>query len=148
MSSNGKNREYGAELFTKRCRENSLKITPQRYAVYRELLMSKDHPHADVIHRRVKKLFPHISLDTVNRTLLTFYKIGITDVVAGSGEPKRFDADMTPHHHFRCLQCNDLIDIYDGAGKKLQVPEEMKRRFTVLKEKVYFEGFCSICTEK
>jgi Fur family peroxide stress response transcriptional regulator len=133
------------EVLRNKCRDHNLKITPQRFAVYRELLMSKDHPNAELIHRRVKKKFPNISLDTVNRTLLTLYKIGITNIVTGSGEPKRFDADTIPHNHFKCIQCNDLIDIYNGNNKNIEVPKEVKERFTLLRKHVYFEGICDKC---
>jgi Fur family peroxide stress response transcriptional regulator len=137
--------ESKIELLKKKCREHNLKITPQRIAVYRELVMTKDHPNAELIHRRVKKLFPNISLDTVNRTLLTFSRIGIIDIVTGSGNPKRFDADMTPHNHFRCIQCNSLIDIYNGSNEKIEVPQEVKEKFTVLRKNIYFEGICDTC---
>jgi Fur family peroxide stress response transcriptional regulator len=133
------------EELREKCREHNLKITPQRFAVYRELLMSKDHPNAELMHRRVKKQFPNISLDTVNRTLLTLYKIGITNIVTGSGEPKRFDGDTSPHNHFKCIQCNDLIDLYNGNNEKIDIPKEVMEKYTVLRKNVFFEGICDTC---
>jgi Fe2+ or Zn2+ uptake regulation protein len=79
--SKNKNTKTTTELFKKKCIENRLKITPQRSAVYQELLMTDDHPNAEAVYRRVKKSFPHISLDTVSRTLLTLNRIGIADVL-------------------------------------------------------------------
>jgi Fur family peroxide stress response transcriptional regulator len=133
------------EELRKKCREHNLKITPQRIAVYRELLMTKDHPNAELIHRRIKKQFPNISLDTVNRTLLTLYKIGVTNVVTGSGEPKRFDADTSPHNHFKCVECNNLVDIFNGSNENIDIPKEVKEKFTVLRKNIYFEGICDKC---
>lgn len=141
-----KNTKKTTEDFKKKCSENRLKITPQRSAVYRDLTMADDHPNAEVVYHRVKKLFPHISLDTVNRTLLTLNRIGIADVVPGSGEPKRFDAETCPHHHFRCLKCNRLIDIYDGT-KECTIPEELKELHAVTKIRIFYEGICSTCKE-
>jgi Fur family peroxide stress response transcriptional regulator len=137
--------EFITEFFEKKCRENKLKLTPQRFAVYRELLKSADHPNSEVIYRRLKKSFPNISLDTVNRTLLTFSKIGIADVVEGSGEPKRFDGNVDLHHHFRCIRCNSLIDFYNDTYDNLEVPERIKRQFVVLGKRVYLEGICNRC---
>ena len=69
------------DFFRKKCRENSLKVTPQRIVIYKELQKSKDHPNAEVLFQRVKNTIPDISQDTVNRNLLTFYKIGIIGIV-------------------------------------------------------------------
>jgi Fur family peroxide stress response transcriptional regulator len=145
--SKNKNTKTTTELFKKKCIENRLKITPQRSAVYQELLMTDDHPNAEAVYRRVKKSFPHISLDTVSRTLLTLNRIGIADVLPGSGEPKRFDAEIGPHHHFRCLQCNRLIDIYDDI-KELRIPEELTKKHAVTRIRVLYEGICSNCKNK
>jgi Fur family peroxide stress response transcriptional regulator len=60
------------EFFREKCRKYNLKVTPQRIVIYKELLKSKDHPNTDVLFKRIKNIIPDISLDTVNRTLLTF----------------------------------------------------------------------------
>ena len=91
------------DFFYRRSKEHGLKITPQRIAIYQELLKAKDHPCADDIYKRIVKKIPNISFDTVNRTLLTFSKIGITNVVEGYGQSKRYDPDLNTHHHSRHL---------------------------------------------
>ena len=82
------------DIFYRRSKEHGLKITPQRTAIYQELLKAKDHPSADIIYKRLVKKIPNISFDTVNRTLLTFSKIGIANIVEGYGQPKRYDPDI------------------------------------------------------
>ena len=52
------------------CREHGLSITPQRVAIYKELISSSEHPSAITIFNKVREYYPNISLDTVNRTLL------------------------------------------------------------------------------
>ena len=133
------------EIFYRRSKEHGLKITPQRTAIYQELLKAKDHPSADMIYRRIAKKIPNISFDTVNRTLLTFSKIGITNVVEGYGQPKRYDPDMNIHHHFRCIQCNSIIDFHNKDFDNITVPEEINKQFTVINKKVVLEGLCSKC---
>ena len=133
------------DLFTSTCRENNLKITPQRTAIYQELLNAVDHPSADVIYKRVKKKFPHISLDTVNRTVLAFADLGIVKVVEGYGTPKRFDPNINNHHHFQCIKCHRIIDFHNNAYDKLKIPREIKNKLTVFNKKVVLEGLCSTC---
>jgi Fur family peroxide stress response transcriptional regulator len=133
------------EHFTKTCREHNLKITPQRAAIYDVIAKSKDHPSADVVYRRVRETFSNISFDTVNRTLLTFSKIGIVNVVEGYGESKRFDPDVGKHHHFRCLRCNDIKDFQERSFDEIRVPEGMRDTFTVRNVRVIIEGICGEC---
>ena len=41
-------------LFTKTCRKNNLRVTPQRLAIYKEVLKSNQHPTAEEIYQTVK----------------------------------------------------------------------------------------------
>jgi len=140
--------EKQLENFTKRCRRSGLRITPQRIAVYEELMQSKVHPSADMVYRKVKKKLPNISLDTVNRTLYTLAEMGAAYVVEGSGQAKRFDADEQKHYHFRCIKCNKIVDFYHKPFDNIQIPEELKKKFTILRKSVYLEGICNSCKAK
>jgi Fur family peroxide stress response transcriptional regulator len=133
------------DAFRARCRQSSLKVTPQRTAVYKALLESTDHPSADAVFRQVRRTFPSISLDTVNRTLLTLSDIGVAFVVEGSGDAKRFDANLENHQHFKCLKCKQIIDFHHEPFDRIDVPENLASRFTVLRKTVYLEGFCDAC---
>ncbi len=134
-----------SDFFGEMCRDNSLKITPQRFAVYQELLRSTDHPSADAIFRRLRNLLPNISLDTVSRTLITFHRIGLANIVEGSGEPKRFDANVEQHHHFRCTECDRIIDINSESFDTISIPEEIQRQCVVTSKTVHLEGLCGKC---
>lgn len=133
------------DFFREKCKENNLKVTPQRIVIYKELLESKDHPNAEVLFKRVKNIIPDISLDTVNRTLLTFSRIGIVNIVEGYGEPRRFDPDIKNHHHFRCVKCDSIIDFDYQPYDDILVPGDIKKRFIVLNKKVLLEGYCNKC---
>jgi Fur family peroxide stress response transcriptional regulator len=132
-------------LFTVKCRENSLKITPQRTAIYRELAGACDHPSADIVFKRIRKKFPHISLDTVNRTLHSFANMGLAKVVEGYGKPKRFDPDTGNHHHFQCIKCHKIIDFHSQTFDKIEIPNDIGSKVTVLNKKVVLEGICDRC---
>ena len=121
------------------CREHGLSITPQRVAIYKELISSAEHPSAVTIFNKVRKYYSNISLDTVNRTLLTFHKIGLAKVVESSGDPKRFDPNLEPHHHFRCISCGEIVDFRDESYDALEIPAEIKEKFVVLEKKVHLE---------
>jgi Fur family peroxide stress response transcriptional regulator len=128
-----------------KCRQSGLKVTPQRMAVYEALLESTEHPCAESVFRQVRKTFPSISLDTVNRTLLTLSDIGAAFVVEGSGDAKRFDANLKIHQHFKCVKCKRILDFHHAAFDSIDIPENLTDRFTVLKKTVYLEGYCELC---
>jgi Fur family peroxide stress response transcriptional regulator len=133
------------DMFWRKAKESGLRITPQRAAIFRELLKATDHPTADDIYKRIVRKIPNISFDTVNRTLATFAAIGLTRVVEGYGQAKRFDPDMGAHHHFRCVRCACIVDFHNEAYDHIAVPAEINERFTVTGKKVVLEGLCGRC---
>ena len=137
--------EMKMEDFRHRCHEAGLKVTPQRMTVYRALLETDEHPSAEGVFRTVRKLLPSISLDTVNRTLLTLSRIGVAFIVEGSGDAKRFDANLDAHQHFRCVKCKRIIDVHHEPFNEIDVPRNLRDKFAVLRKTVYLEGFCDRC---
>ena len=133
------------DKFRVACREAGLKITPQRIEVYKVLIESKEHPSAEMVYQKVKKVVPNISLDTVNRTLLTLNRIGTACVVEGSGEPKRFDGNLNSHQHFKCISCHRIIDFYHKPFDTIEIPKAISKKFKIIKKTVYFEGVCDLC---
>lgn len=133
------------EEFRRVCREHGLRLTPQRIAIYEELLASREHPAADDIFRRVRPKYPHISFDTVYRTLLTFEQIGLIRAVEGYGEPRRFDPDLSCHHHLRCMRCNKIIDFECEAFEDIELPASIGKEFKVVHKRLVLEGLCGEC---
>ena len=132
--------------FIEKCRENGLKVTPQRIEIYKSLCDSDDHPSAELICRRVRRSYPGISLDTVNRTLLKLSQIGLAFIVEGTGEARRFDAEMDNHQHLRCVKCRKIIDFHYEPFDSIELPAGIGDGFSVRRSTVYFEGVCEQCT--
>lgn len=126
-------------------RQAGLRVTPQRLAVYKMLIESKEHPSADMLWHKMRKTFPNISLDTVNRTLLTLAEIGAAFIVEGTGGVKRFDGCLESHQHFKCVKCKRIIDFHHKPFDDIAVPKSLGEKYTILKKSVYFEGICDLC---
>ncbi len=135
-------------FFKDRCRQHNLNITPQRAAIYQELIKSNNHPDSEDIFRRTRNIFPEISLDTVYRTLSKFAEIGLIHLVEGYGEVKRYDPDINNHHHFRCRQCNKIVDFHDESYDNLRIPKAFQKNFKVANVKIILEGTCNECIKK
>jgi len=136
------------QKFESSCKEFGLNITPQRMAIYQELIASEEHPSAVTIFNKIRTYYPNISLDTVNRTLLTFHEIGLAKLVEGSGDAKRFDPNLTQHHHFRCLKCGHIVDFQNPDYDLLDIPESLRNRFQITAKIVHLEGICDSCQRK
>jgi len=139
---------YSQDPFYSKCREFRLKVTPQRLAIYENLAKSKKHPSAEQVYKIVKRRFPNISLDTINRTLATFARIGLINVVENFGLPRRYDADITGHHHAHCIKCGLIYDIYDDKLDRIKIPAEIRRRFKITGKRVVFSGLCEKCSKR
>jgi len=142
-----KNHELDERIdwFIGKCRETGLKVTPQRLAIYRELIQTTEHPSAEMMYSKIKRDFPGISLDTVNRTLMTLYEMGAANIVEGSGDSRRYDAGMDEHQHFRCIKCKKIIDFHHEPFDDIKVPENINNKFKILRKTVYLEGICDEC---
>ena len=141
-----RNRELDTEsFFREKCHENGLRVTPQRLAIFRLIHKSEEHPNTDIVFRKIRKRFSNISFDTVNRTLLSFARIGIMKVVEGYGNPKRFDPRLETHHHFHCVRCNRIIDFQEISIENLEIPDSIAKEHTVIDKKLVLEGICNRC---
>jgi Fur family peroxide stress response transcriptional regulator len=136
------------EGFESRCRKHGLKLTPQRIAIYKALVSTDSHPTADEVCQKVREEISNISLDTVNRTLLTLTEIGAAFQVEGTGQPRRFDGGLEDHQHFLCIKCGKVIDFQHDALGNIEIPDELEGKFQILRKTVYLEGFCNECAEK
>ncbi len=146
----GRSRELDNKInaFRALCAEAGLKATPQRVAVYAALVECNTHPSADMLYEKLRKRLPGISLDTVNRTLLTLAEIGAATIVEGTGDSRRFDGRIETHQHFRCVKCRKIIDFHHAPFDNIDVPANILRGHVVLRKTVYLEGICRDCRKK
>jgi len=133
--------------FCNLCKEKGLKVTPQRMEIYKTLLESQEHPSAEIIYAEIHKKLPNVSFDTVNRTLNTLTEMGAAFLVEGTGDVRRFDANLENHQHIKCVKCKKIFDFSHKTFENIQVPESIAGEFKVLRATVYIEGLCKTCQE-
>jgi Fur family peroxide stress response transcriptional regulator len=136
------------EKFLEACREQGVKITHQRLEIYRELASTEEHPDAIMLHRRIRKRMPTVSLDTVYRNLRLLESYGIISIVGMSHERLRFDANMEPHHHFSCVECAKIIDFQSDRARRLPWPAEAEACGKPLSLRLEVRGVCKDCQKK
>lgn len=126
---------------------NGFRITPQRMSIFGYVVESDSHPSAERVYQKVRKEFSNISFDTVNRTLLSLLEKGLIQMVESGHGPRRFDANLKPHYHFRCVYCKRMIDFKCSEYDNIKIPEDIKKRFKVLRQNIILEGICPVCYE-
>ena len=89
----------------------TLKYSRQRESIKEFLMTRKDHPTADVVYENMKKIYPNISLGTVYRNLSLLSDIGEIQKLSSFGGADHFDGCVTPHCHFMCTECGQVLDL-------------------------------------
>ena len=133
------------KAFEAACRNAGLRLTHQRLEIYRELVMSVDHPSAETLHKRLRQKIPTISLDTVYRTLTTLAGHGLINKVDTIESQARFEATLLRHHHLICNRCKEIIDFQWEFIDAVPLPEEIRGWGRIDDKNVVACGVCTKC---
>ena len=136
------------ERFQDACRAAGVKLTHQRLEIFREVMGSHEHPDAETVYRAVRRRLPTVSLDTVYRTLALLHELGFVSTLGPHRESVRYDANLSPHHHFVCVQCGLARDFVEPDLKALGVPAAVGELGTVAEMHLEVRGLCAACARE
>lgn len=100
-----------ADRVVQTLKQRGLRVTPQRYAIYANLLNRTDHPTVEQLMGDLNRDFPISSQATIYSTLQAMQNAGLVREVLLEEGVVRYDANVMPHHHFRCRCCGVIEDI-------------------------------------
>lgn len=100
-----------ADQIIQTLKSKGLRVTPQRFAVYANLLGRMDHPTADDILCDLNQDAPTSSQATVYSSLQALRDVGLVREVLLEEGVCRYDANVQQHHHFLCKSCGEIKDI-------------------------------------
>ena len=127
------------------CHTTGMRVTEQRVIIFEEVVKSCEHPDAETVFQAVKKRIPSISFDTVYRTLASLEELGLIFRVDNQLPKARFDADKTPHHHFICVKCNEVFDVFLEEGEMLSIPKNTSKFGDIKDMNLQIRGVCNKC---
>jgi Fe2+ or Zn2+ uptake regulation protein len=129
-------------------REQGLRVTPQRQAIFRLLEGDLSHPTVESLVDRARSDIPTISLKTVYQTVHDLEALGEVRVLDLGTGSVRVDPNVEDdHHHLLCTACGRVRDLpVDFEG--LNVPIRYRRDFTVDDVQVIFRGRCDGCPDR
>ncbi|MBE9230650.1 transcriptional repressor [Cuspidothrix issatschenkoi LEGE 03284] len=128
----------------KTLKNKGLRVTPQRFGVYANLLARKDHPTVDQILRDLNQEAPTSSQATVYAALQALREVGLVREVLLEEGICRYDANVAPHHHFRCNCCGAIEDITWNTFPSIDI-SQLREGLKVERYEVTVEGTCDRC---
>lgn len=123
-----------------------IQVTPQRLAIFEQLMGRKDHPSAEMIFNEIKDDFPSLTLVTVYNTLQKLESTNLCIKVNPLHNSARYDGNTALHQHLVCTHCQKIIDIHDAAVS-VELPELISEKYKIVDQSLIFYGTCLECQE-
>jgi Fur family peroxide stress response transcriptional regulator len=134
-------------LIIQALRSKGYKATPQRIAICKTVLNSREHPSIQKIYRDVRKTHPTVSLATVYKTLNILKESGLVQELNFPQGQMRFDPYLEPHINLVCLRCGKIQDFDDVGVKEIVKKTAAKAKFALTAQRVDVYGFCDTCSK-
>ncbi len=117
--------------------------TEQKSLISNIIRESCDHPTAEMVYERARKIIPTISLGTVYRNLKKLADSG--EILRIPSVVDRFDHTTKRHAHFICLECGQVYDLFEY--EKQLTDGMIKDGFKVGTGDVVLTGLCPKCNK-
>jgi Fur family peroxide stress response transcriptional regulator len=125
-------------------KREGLRITPQRFAVYANLLAREDHPTVEQILEDVNTDLPIASKASIYSALTILREVNLVREVLLDEGVTRYDANVNPHHHFVCRSCGAIHDIPWKSFNAFDL-SQFSGKFTAESYEVTVKGLCTSC---
>jgi Fur family transcriptional regulator, peroxide stress response regulator len=138
--------QTSTDAIVKTLKAKGLRVTPQRFAVYANLLSRTDHPTVEQLLVDLNQYCPVSSQATIYSSLQALRTVGLIREVLLEAGVSRYDAKVEPHHHFHCQACGSIEDI----GWDALPVVEFDRLRSGLKANTYeitVRGCCDQCSQ-
>lgn len=124
----------------------SLRLTPQRLAVYRYLTSVATHPTAQQVFEALSPEHPSLSLATVYNTLETLVGLGVVNALGSAGDDAmHYDGDVSPHVNLACIHCHRVIDLPSEHVFALKEEVSQNSGYHLMGARVLYYGLCPAC---
>ena len=119
--------------------------TRQRQVILEELQKLTSHPTAIGIFEIVRGQLPKISLGTVYRNLELLTRTGLVRKLELGNSEARFDGNIQPHSHVRCVRCGRVDDFHCPPLDLSGGEADDWNGYRILGYRLEFSGICPSC---
>ena len=129
------NKQHIYKKFENALKSENIKLTPQRQAIFTNIMDSEDHRECDDIYSSLVKDDISVSKATIYRTLDILVKYNlIRKLVIGDGKAKYEPKIGKPHHdHMICIETGQIIEFDIDEIERLQEQAAKKRGIEINK---------------
>lgn len=120
--------------------------TKQKTIIY-DALKTLNHPTATEVYGWVHETYPTVSRATVFRVLSGFAASGRALELRAAGNEVRYDYNVTPHCHARCMRCGKLADVFVQGLPQTGIQASACDEFSLEGYALEFFGTCKDCKE-
>ncbi len=122
------------------------RLTRQRRLVLDILQNSQEHLDAETLYERAKARDTRISLATVYRSLALLKEAGLVrEYRLGENHGHFETVRASPHHHFTCIQCGQVIELEAPQISEMAVRLCENQGLQVKQFHLHLSGYCANC---
>ena len=134
------------------------RMTVPRQAIIDVLAGTDKHLSAEDIYIKVHRIYPHVGLTTVYRTLELLSDMGVVLKYDFGDGRARFElvegTEKEHHHHLICVRCKRVINYADFMEEEKEFLEKVEKGlsrkygFEIKSHLIQFYGLCDKCRGK
>ena len=129
-------------------KEAELRVTPQRLAIYRALVVSDAHPTAKDLFEQLQPTLPSLSQATVYNTLQALVEHGLIQEIAEAHDGAvHYDAETTPHINLICTNCHRIEDVLDVPLHDVAEQVTARSGYQFQSMRIAYYGLCPRCQQ-
>lgn len=128
-------------------RAHGLRPSVPRVAIYQFLVANPIHPTVDDIYSALRPKMRTLSRTTVYNVLHSFVEQGLADKVYTEDLELRYDANVTPHAHFKCVCCGKVYDFANTPAEDLLPHAGLPPGFKAHNLALTIRGTCAYCSK-
>jgi len=126
-------------------RRKGYKATPQRIAIARFVLGSRNHPTVQEVYNEVRQTYATVSLATVYKTLNVLAELGLVQELPFVHGDTRFDSNVEPHVNLVCRGCGRINDLENRLAREIVTRIADTTKFTLTGQRLDVYGLCQRC---
>jgi Fe2+ or Zn2+ uptake regulation protein len=125
----------------------SLRATPQRRVILRELRRRGRHSTVEEIRAALGRELPGISTPTIYATLELFVELGLVRRLDAGVGATLYDPRTHPHQHLVCQICEDVVDLDSDTDSAKLLRAASRLGFDGHTVEISIHGVCAACAE-
>jgi Fur family ferric uptake transcriptional regulator len=137
------------QVFREYLRLHSLRRTPEREQILREIFEIHGHFDVEELHRGLRNKGSKVSKASIYRTLPLFIDCGLVREVDFSDGHWHYEHiyGHAHHSHLRCMGCGEILEFEEPRLKLLEEHLAREYGYRIKGHQLQVHGYCAACQE-